>query len=405
MCCKICFGPTCDKFYIGRPDESSHSNSDSKSDGRSSDLDDDLDDDGRRRRLLNILRYTTFDKLDGVGRDDAKWLTSSVVIYADFVSPPGMYDTASRCVISENIHSKNNDDIPSLVGSSDFPMRDENDVSGAGTYDCSNNWDCVLAHEGCIRLAASWSKFENPRRYPAEGPPPLNQFFRTNNGHPVIAWLCDCLVANPDDRTEHARETSITNKAGLAPEIHSRVRFCWSIALSMHKRRRDMRNLVWREGYGLDYVHESWFSVTHLKRPDVFPTIHSLSPDTHHCAKSAFYPRRCPTEITLMILANLEQDDLHSLSQVSHPFRSFITSPLAQKHLWMEFVHRFYLPTESDRTESAHEVNNNLGVVGSARLFDWRRYCLDCKTSPNMTNRMRIRKAVAGIDKTLSEIY
>ncbi|KAJ7587349.1 hypothetical protein C8J56DRAFT_78220 [Mycena floridula] len=134
MYCFVCGGPTSDQFC----DKSSQDST-------------------------NVL----FTEMPGLSLGDVHWIQTSVVVYADCISPPGQYDWSS---ISAQPYEKSelkriSASLPDPVHLPDWAYENQ---PGRGNYDCSEQEDAPIAHELCIRLAAEWSKAWDPSQFDKE---------------------------------------------------------------------------------------------------------------------------------------------------------------------------------------------------------------------------------------------
>ncbi|KAJ7595327.1 hypothetical protein C8J56DRAFT_852407 [Mycena floridula] len=346
-------------------------------------------------------------------KSDNQWLETVVVVYGDCLSPTGIYDQGMWSVLTYPADVDDDDDNDKK------PLNDPINVptwaaacqtGGSGRFFCYDHMDVFMTHETCIRLAAEWSRAIHPSRYGPNDTTDPSKFFWDSDNHPVSEFFYvsggSAARRSEQDILDAYRQKSKATFEKLGEpsvsfaEVTDRMRETFFVGYDKG-RRPD-----WLDGCEQCYSHEEEWGVTHLKRPDRFPNIHSLDESSSRVIPlSPLIDKGLPLDVVVHLFAEIDWNgsDIRNLESVSRAWRDFFHSPVMQHHFWFKRINCSlgrWNPTAGDWTQSAERVRQALKEANTVKI-DWRRYYNDCGRSLNMENRGRIRQAVLQLEEAM----
>ncbi|KAJ7579785.1 hypothetical protein C8J56DRAFT_1058801 [Mycena floridula] len=129
----------------------------------------------------------------------------------------------------------------------------------------------------------------------------------------------------------------------------------------------------WLDGCEQCFSHQEEWGVTHLKRPDHFPKIHSLDSSSKVNPLSPLTDKGLSLDVVVDLFAeiNWNGSNIRNLESVSKAWRDFFRSPVTQHHFWFKRINCSlgrWNPTAGDWTQSAGSVRESLKEANTVKM-------------------------------------
>ncbi|KAI8910733.1 hypothetical protein DFJ77DRAFT_512699 [Powellomyces hirtus] len=333
-----------------------------------------LDSQGSIRKVHDLASTTDNHQLDGA---DTRWLRTASILFADGISPKGLFDPSQGSLIIMRKQGtavdavNDNGGLPWDVASEDpVPSREysaEDWPEDAWEWACEGgalaHWVCLNMHKA-VMYVRGWT--DSRSLWAADGTTLLQPYE---------------APATEDDANR-----------GRTGQTRKNLRWSEDGVGLLHKVDYGSQGLCGKENYTYD-PDRSWM----LRRPDRFPPILPLSLPLPSKTKAITTGRvQLPDEVLLLLVDALDStEDIIAFASTCRHLHQLVVGHFT---LWLNRCRRqLYLPLDfvtCDATDSGAAV---VDAVDDPSEWNWMAYYMACRRSPSMRNRLRILDCCAQI--------